>query len=81
MFADAKVDLPPGAGTKTPSDVADAVVSAVEKGRGEIDVAPVAFRAGGRLYGLAPGVFAAMQRRMGSHKVGAAMGEGQRDKR
>ena len=81
MFADADVKLPPGTGTRTPDDVAGAVVRAVESGKAEIDVAPLSFRAGARLSGVAPNVMTAFQRRLGSHKVGAAMGEGQRAKR
>ena len=45
MFAEAEVKLPPGVGTRTPEDVADAVVKAIEHNRGEIDVAPLPFRA------------------------------------
>jgi short-subunit dehydrogenase len=81
MFADSGVELPPGAGTRTPQDVADAVIRAIETGRQEIDVAPLSFRLGARMSGLAPGLMTGLQRRLGSHKVGEAMGEGQRSKR
>jgi short-subunit dehydrogenase len=81
MFADANVELPRGTGTRTPDDVADAVVRAIESGRQETDVAPLSFRLGARASGLAPGLIARLQRRLGSHKVGEAMGEGQRAKR
>src|SRR5438270_8960638 len=46
MFADAQVKLPPGVGTRTPADVARAVLEAIERNRGEVDVAPLALRAG-----------------------------------
>ena len=38
----------------SPEDVADAVVRAIERNRGEIDVAPVGLRAGAMAAGLAP---------------------------
>ena len=41
MFHDTGTKLPPGVGTVSPEAVADAVVRAIERNRGEIDVAPV----------------------------------------
>ena len=81
MFAESGVKLPPGTGTRTPDDVAEAVVKAIETGKQEIDVAPLSFRAGARISGVAPGVVTRLQRALGSHRVGEAMGEGQRPKR
>ncbi len=81
MFAESGVKLPPGVGTKTPDDVARAVVGAIEKGRADIDVAPVTFKFGGRISNMAPSLIAALNRRLGSEKVGKAMAEGQADKR
>jgi short-subunit dehydrogenase len=81
MFADANVKLPPGVGTKTPGDVADAVVKGIETGRGDIDVAPLMFRVGGRLYSMAPALVAGIQRTFGGQRIGKAMAEGQVDKR
>jgi short-subunit dehydrogenase len=69
MFHDTGAKLPPGVGTVTPEAVADAVVRAIERNRGEIDVAPVALRAGTMAAGLAPDLAAAVQRRLGGHKV------------
>ena len=40
MFADSGVKLPPGVGTRSPEDVARGVVDAIERNRGEVDVAP-----------------------------------------
>ena len=54
MFADAEVKLPPGVGTRSPQDVARAVVSAIERNRGEVDVAPLYMRASAIFAGLAP---------------------------
>ena len=48
MFADSGARLPPGVGTVTPEEVADAVVRAIERNRGEIDVAPAAHPPRGR---------------------------------
>ena len=42
-------------GTKRPSDVARAVVKAIEHNRAEIDVAPLPLRAGALLASVAPG--------------------------
>ena len=41
MFADSGVKLPRGVGTRTPDDVARAVIRGIEKNRAEIDVAPL----------------------------------------
>ena len=81
MFHDAGVQLPGYVGTKTPQDVADAVVAAIEHNRSEIDVAPLAMRAGAAVAGLVPELTARLQRRLGAEKVASAMAEGQRDKR
>ncbi|MCW2913051.1 MAG: oxidoreductase [Actinomycetia bacterium] len=81
MFADAGVTLPRGVGTRTPADVARAVVRAVEKNVAEIDVAPLPLRLGALLGGVAPAFAAAVQRRAGSDKITERMAEGQRDKR
>ena len=81
MFADAKVDLPPGVGTSSPDEVALAVVAAIEKNRGEVDVAPLPMRLLTTVAGLAPEFVAGIQRRAGADKVTAKVAEGQRDKR
>lgn len=81
MFADAKVDLPPGTGTSSPEEVAKAVVTAIEKNRGEVDVAPLSVRAVSMVAGLAPEFAAGLTRRIGADKVTAKVAEGQRDKR
>jgi short-subunit dehydrogenase len=81
MFADSGVTLPPGVGTRTPADVARAVVRAVEKNVAEIDVAPLPLRLGAFLGGAAPALAAAVQRRVGGDQITARMAESQRDKR
>ncbi len=81
MFADSGASLPPGVGTSTPEDVAAGVVRAIERDRGEVDVAPLPLRAGARLAGLAPGLTAGVQAKLGSFQVARDIGAGQRDKR
>jgi short-subunit dehydrogenase len=81
MFAEAGVKLPPGVGTRSPRDVAGAVVSAIERNRAEVDVAPVALRLGSAISGLAPEVAARITRAMGADKVVDQLADGQRSKR
>jgi short-subunit dehydrogenase len=81
MYARAGVKLPPGAGTKTPQEVADAVVRAIERNRVEIDVAPVALRVGAAIGSVAPGVAAWGSRLMGSDRISAEFAERQRGER
>ncbi len=61
--------LPPGAGTKTPADVAGAVIRAIEENRAELDVAPTQMRVGAAFASLAPGLAARAARRLGSQRV------------
>jgi short-subunit dehydrogenase len=81
MFADSGVKLPTGVGTKPPEKVADAVIEGIEKGRAEIDVAPLAVRATGKLAGLAPGAVTAVNRRFGGRDVSDGLAAAQREKR
>jgi short-subunit dehydrogenase len=78
MFADADVRLRPGVGTRSPEDVATAVVRSIAEDRAEIDVAPAPLRLGAAFGGLAPAAAAAVARRLGSHDVAHQMSEGQR---
>jgi uncharacterized protein len=81
MFADANVKLPPGTGTKSPEQVADATLRAIERNRGQIDVAPVSLKVGTLVGGVAPELAAAVTRRMGGAKVAEQFERGQLDKR
>jgi short-subunit dehydrogenase len=81
MFADADVKLPSGVGTRTPEDVAGAVISAIEHNRGEVDVAPLPLRVGAVFAGIAPDIGAAVTRRMGGDELGRRIAAGQHDKR
>jgi short-subunit dehydrogenase len=79
MFADSGVELPPGVGTRSPQDVASAVVSAIERNRAEILVAPVGLRLGTAVASVAPALSAAVSRRLGSARIAAQIVEGQRE--
>jgi uncharacterized protein len=81
MFHDSGARLPSYVGTKTPEDVAAAVVRAIERDRSEIDVAPIPVRLGAAFAGLAPELAAMVQRRLGASGVADQMETGQRDKR
>ncbi len=81
MFHDAGVKLPPWVGTRTPEQVAEAVLRGIATGRAEIDVAPLSLRAGGWVAGAAPSALAAIQRRLGGGKISSEMGEAQRSRR
>jgi short-subunit dehydrogenase len=81
MFADSGVRLPFGIGTRTPEQVAAAVISAIERDRAEVAVAPRLLRVGAVLAGIAPELSAAVSRRLGSHDIAAAVAETQVDKR
>jgi short-subunit dehydrogenase len=81
MFHEAGAKLPPGVGTRSPEDVARAVLRAIEQNRGEIDVAPFGLRAGALLSQVAPGVAAAVSRRLGAGSLAREFAAGQRDKR
>ena len=82
MFHESGAKLPPGVGTKTPEDVARAVVRAIEDDPTEIDVAPVALRAGAALAALAPGVADVVARRLERRaRVAEQLGEAQASKR
>jgi short-subunit dehydrogenase len=81
MFADSGVKLPPGVGMKSPEKVAAAVIEGIEKNRAEIDVAPLAVRATGKMAGLAPAAVTAVNRRFGAHDIADNLAEAQREKR
>jgi short-subunit dehydrogenase len=81
MFAEAGVKLPPGVGTRSPDHVAQAVLAAIERNRGEVDVAPLPLRVSAAFAGLAPELAAALARRLGSEEIARQMEAGQRTKR
>jgi short-subunit dehydrogenase len=81
MFHDSGAKLPGYVGTKTPEDVARAVVKAIEHDRSEVDVAPLPMRIGAALAGLAPEAVAIVQRRLGANELASRVTDAQRDKR
>ncbi len=81
MFADAGVELPRGVGTRSPEDVAGAVVGAIEHNRAEVEVAPLGLRLGAKFASVAPQLAAVASRRLGSERVAGDLAEGQRHKR
>jgi short-subunit dehydrogenase len=81
MFAESGAKLPPGVGTKTPEEVAAAVVRGIEEDRAEIDVAPIGLRVGVLAASIAPTTMARVQRRLGSVVVADSIAEGQKTKR
>jgi short-subunit dehydrogenase len=81
MFAESGTKLPRGAGTRTPDQVASAVVEGIEKNRAEIDVAPFLFSAGAKLFGVSPPVLSRITRALGGDGVSDQLETGQRNKR
>jgi short-subunit dehydrogenase len=81
MFAKTGVKLPPGVGTRSPQDVADAVLRAIETNRAELDVAPVGLRAGAAFASVAPGTAGRLSHILGSAKIATQMSERQEHER
>jgi uncharacterized protein len=81
IFADAGVTLPRGVGTRSPNDVAQAVASAIERDRGEVDVAPISQRGGAIVGSLAPELSGRFVRRMGADEIAGQMERALRDRR
>jgi short-subunit dehydrogenase len=80
MFADAGVKLPRGVGTRSPEDVAKAVVRAIEDNGGEVDVAPIALRFGSAFAGIAPEISATVTRKSGNDKIAYDLADGHKAK-
>jgi uncharacterized protein len=81
MFHEAGARLPGYVGTKEPDDVAAAVVTAIERNKAEIDVAPIGLRVGTVLASLVPETAAKVQRRLNADGLASQMESGQREKR
>jgi short-subunit dehydrogenase len=80
MFADSGAAPPPGLGTGTPEQVANAVVRAIERNKSEISVAPVRQRALARFAMLAPEISGRLAGSVAA-KAADAIAAGQTDKR
>lgn len=81
LFAMTGVKLPAAVGTRSPENVADAVLRAVRDDVAEIDVAAFEQRLGGWLAPLFPGLVSSLQRMGGGDRIAAQIIEGQRLKR
>jgi uncharacterized protein len=81
FFADSGVKLPRWVGTRTPEQVAGAVSEGIERGRAELDVAPLGLRIGTRVAALAPVTIGRLQRRLGSERIADALSDAQRNVR
>jgi short-subunit dehydrogenase len=80
MFAESGAAPPPGMGTGTPEQVANAVVHAIERNKSEISVAPVRQRVLARSTMLAPEIFGRMVGSVAA-KAADAIAAGQTHKR
>ena len=69
MFHEAKVKLPFGVTTKSPEQVAAAVLRAIERNKAEVDVAPFGLRLGSAIGGFIPDVAAAVTRKTGGERI------------
>jgi short-subunit dehydrogenase len=81
LFADADVELPHGVGTRTPEQVAQATIRAVERNQAEVHVSPLPLRVGADFASAAPAVAATITRLLGGERIARAHAEGQRRKR
>jgi uncharacterized protein len=81
MFADSGAALPPGFRTVSPERVADATISAVERDRSEVTVAPLELRLGTTLAAVAPELASRVATKLGGDRLAERMAEGQADKR
>jgi short-subunit dehydrogenase len=81
MWAESGTKLPPGIREKRPHDVARAVIRGIERGKPEIDVAPLTLRSMAKLAGPAPRLVSAVGRRLGAADVADRLEESQRSKR
>lgn len=81
MFHESGTRLPWFVGTSTPDEVAEAVVGAIERNRGEVAVAPLGMRAGSAFGGAVPRLSEAVTARFGGPAIARQMERGQRAKR
>jgi short-subunit dehydrogenase len=81
MFAEAQVELPRGVGTRSPEQVAAAVIRAIEQNRAEVEIAPAGLRVAAGFAAVAPEVAASLSRRLGGDRIATDLAAGQVDKR
>jgi short-subunit dehydrogenase len=80
LFAKSGAKLPPGVGTSSPQEVANAVVRGIEEGKVEIDVAPIVVRSSARLFGVAPSLVIGLGRRLGGARFASDFAQKQRER-
>lgn len=81
MFHDAKVALPAGAGTRSPEDVARAVMRCVRKNHSELNVAALEQVLGAGLFAMSPGLVTALTNASGGAQIAARISAAQKHKR
>ena len=81
MYADTQIKLPLGVSTRTPEQVANAVVQAIVEDRGETEVASLAMRLGAGLASVAPSLAARGSRALGGDRLAAEFERRQADRR
>lgn len=81
MWTDAGIELPRWVPTRSPEDVADAVVRAIEKDVPELDVADPLQKLGGWMAAIMPGAAARVRRLLPAEKLAEQTAAAQVDKR
>lgn len=81
IFAESGAKSPRGAGTSSPKEVADGVVSALERDRAEVEVAPRAQRFLANFAARRPELAGRISARAGVDKIADTVAESQRHKR
>jgi uncharacterized protein len=81
MFADSGAKLPPGVGTRTPAELAAAVLNAISHDRAEVSVAPFPLRVGANVATVAPQLSARVQHLLGGSRVANRLADSQVKKR
>jgi short-subunit dehydrogenase len=81
MFADTGASLPRGAGTGTPDQVAAGVVSAIERDRAEVEVAPRVQRLMANFAARRPDLAGRLSARIGAGEIADSVADKQTEKR
>jgi short-subunit dehydrogenase len=81
MFADSGAEVPRGAGTSSPQQVADGVLSAIERDRAEVEVAPRTQRFMANFAARRPDLAGRIAARAGVDKIADSVADNQTDKR
>ena len=81
MYAATQIKLPLGVSTRTPEQVADAVVRAIVEDRAEIEVASLLMRLGAGFASAAPSLSAHASRALGGDRLAAEFERRQADRR